>query len=80
MHWCLFVLVLVPFALGNNDLNSIPYYEYDAIQNGWHAVPASHPVMVNLRMRYPNIPQKYQNFANHTLQRQPSGVCQKEVP
>lgn len=63
-------------AIANDNLNSIPYYEYDPIQNGWHAVPSSHPMMVNL----PNIPDKYQDFANKTLERQPNGVCHKEVP
>lgn len=68
-------------AIANdNNLNSIPYYEYDPIQNGWHAVPSSHPMMVNLRPRYTNIPDKYQDFANKTFTRQASGVCHKEVP
>lgn len=80
MQWFLVLFTIVHFAIANNQFNSIPYYEYDPIQNGWHAVPASHPVMVNLHLRYPSIPEKYQNFANQTLKRKPSGVCQKEVP
>lgn len=84
MQWCLFVLVLVHFSLGENNtnlnLNSIPYYEYNPIENGWHAVPATHPLMVNLRQQYPQIPEKYKDFANQTFRRQSNGVCQKEVP
>lgn len=80
MQAYLLVLVLAHFAIAADDLNAVPYYEYDAVLNGWHAVPSTHPIMVNLRQQYHDVPAKYQDFMNQTLQRKPSGVCQKEVP
>lgn len=77
MQFYIIVLLLVKFVFADE---SIPYYEYDAEKNGWHAVPSSHPSMVLQRPLYYNIPEKYQDFVNQTLTRKPSGICQKEVP
>lgn len=76
MQLCITILLLAKFVFADE---SIPYYEYDAEKNGWHAVPSWHPDMVLQRPLYHNIPEKYQEFVNQTLIRKPSGVCQKEV-
>lgn len=77
MQLYLLILILVQLVLADE---SIPYYEYDAEKNGWHAVPSSHPNVVLQRPLYYNVPEKYQDFVNQTLLRKPNGVCQKEVP
>ena len=77
MQSCIIILFLAKFVYGEE---SIPYYEYDAEKNGWHAVPSWHPNMVLQQPLYYNVPEKYQEFYNSTLIRKPSGICQKEVP
>lgn len=77
MHSCILILLLAKFVFAEE---SIPYYEYDAEKNGWHAVPSTHPNVVVQRPLYYNVPEKYQDFLNQTLTRKPSGICQKEVP
>lgn len=58
-----------------------PHYEYDSDRAGWYIPDPAHTIQVNpMRSRYPDIPQIYHDFVNRTLSRQPTGVCQKEVP
>lgn len=79
MRQFLLIVALVHIASGDLVVNSSqPNFEYDPNLHGY--VPFGSPNIVNLRPQYPNIPLEYQDFANRTLQKQPHGVCQREVP
>lgn len=84
MKLCIFVVLLAHFCVGhvvNNTNLHGDFYEYDTTRNGWYSGPISGPIMVNLRHhRYHGIPDRYYDFVNRTLTKQPTGICFKEVP
>lgn len=75
---------LVHFCSANSEYNASStgaFYEYDTTRNGWYLGSTSTPIMVNLREHhYHGVPDRYHDFVNRTLARQPNGVCQKEIP
>lgn len=92
MKLCIFVVLLAHFCLGqvkNNasstgtvQQNNGAFYEYDPTRNGWHSDSSlSTPIVVNLRHhRYHGVPDRYYDFVNRTLVKQPTGICSKEIP
>lgn len=56
-------------------------FEYDTNRNGWFIGSPANPITLNNGPPKTNtVPEIYRDFVNRTLAKQPTGVCQKEVP
>lgn len=82
MKLCILVVVLAHYCRAEvNNVTSGAFYEYDTDKNGWYNGSPSGPIMVNLRPhRYPGVPDRYYDFVNRTVAKQPAGICFKEIP
>lgn len=88
MKLCVLVVVVVVliyccWANVQNASATGGFYEYDTTRNGWyqHMNDPTSPIVVNMRQhRYHGVPDRYHDFVNRTLARQPTGVCHNEIP
>lgn len=81
MKLIVLVLFLVHFCLCQNVEPNGNIHEYDTTRNGWYIGSPDQPIMVPIRQhRYFGVPDRYHNFVNQTLSKQPSGVCHREIP
>lgn len=82
MKLCILIVILAHCCLAEvNNVTTGAFFEYDPIKNGWYNGSPLNPIMVNLRVqKYPGVPERYFDFANRTLAKQPTGICYKEIP
>lgn len=85
MSFRVFVVVILAHICSAQNYSNLElfdeYFEYDANRNGWYIGRPTNPITLSIDpQKIPSVPEIYRDFVNRTLSKQPTGVCQKEVP